>query len=85
LRRATIAATSASSASAARSTAATAAAPSLSAAETAARNWASCCVDQTAARISGNGEEDERLVVEPVSAAQGLLGRAASRPRFESL
>src|SRR5207302_185951 len=60
----TIAATSASSASAARSTAVSAAEASVSQDETAARNSASCCVDQTDLAISGDRQNDEGLVVE---------------------
>src|SRR3989475_8719980 len=60
----TIAATSASSASAARSTAASAAEASVSDDETAARNSASCWVDQTDVDISGDRQNDQGLVVE---------------------
>src|SRR2546428_3653735 len=60
----TIAATSASSASAARSTAASAAEASVSDDETAARNSASCWVDQTGVGISGDRQSDQGLVVE---------------------
>src|SRR3989440_8134726 len=59
-----IAATSASSASAARSTAASAAEASVSDDETAARNSASCWVDQTGGGISGDRQNDQGLVVE---------------------
>src|SRR5437763_2018871 len=60
----TIAAMSASSASAARSTAASAAEASVSQDETAARNSASCWVDQTDFGISGDRQDDQGLVVE---------------------
>ena len=69
----TMAATSASSASAARSTAVVAADASFSAAETAATNSASCCVDQPDVPINDRADQSQVAAHAPPRASGALL------------